>query len=81
LPASMIERPKMGFGIPVGLWLRGPLREWGEDLLAEDRLRREGFLDPQAVRRRWLRHLAADGGESDASWQMLAFQAWAADAA
>ena len=81
LPASMIERPKMGFGIPVGLWLRGPLREWGEDLLAEDRLRREGFLDPQAVRRRWLRHLAADGGESDALWQMLAFQAWAADAA
>ncbi|MEA3198297.1 MAG: hypothetical protein QOF32_2349, partial [Gammaproteobacteria bacterium] len=81
LPASMIERPKMGFGVPVGQWLRGPLREWGEDLLADDRLRTQGFLNPQVVRRQWHRHLSADRGESDVLWQILAFQAWVADAA
>jgi asparagine synthase (glutamine-hydrolysing) len=80
LPPAMIERPKMGFGIPIGLWLRGPLRDWGEDLLAENRLRRAGFLDAQAVRRRWQQHLTGDLSESDALWQILAFQAWAADA-
>jgi asparagine synthase (glutamine-hydrolysing) len=81
LPACMIERPKMGFGIPVGQWLRGPLREWGEDLLAEDRLRREGFLNPQAVRRQWRRHLSTECDENDALWQILAFQAWLAGTA
>ncbi len=81
LPVSMIERPKMGFGVPVGLWLRGPLREWGEDLLTENRLRKQGFLDPQTVRSLWQQHLSADRGESDLLWQILAFQAWVADAA
>lgn len=80
LPDSMIERPKMGFGIPVGAWLRGPLREWSEDLLAEDRLRAEGFLNPLSVRRLWRRHLSEGRGESDALWQILAFQSWVADA-
>jgi asparagine synthase (glutamine-hydrolysing) len=69
----------MGFGIPVGQWLRGPLREWGEDLLAEDRLRQQGYLNPRAVRRHWQQHLTADQAESDALWQILAFQAWVAD--
>lgn len=79
LPAGMIDRPKMGFGIPVGEWLRGPLREWGEDLLAEDRLRRQGYLNPRAVRRHWQQHLTADQAETDTLWQILAFQAWVAD--
>ncbi len=81
LPAAMIERPKMGFGVPVGEWLRGPLREWGEDLLTEDRLRSQGFLNPQAVRRHWRQHLSADRTENDSIWQILAFQAWMSDAA
>jgi asparagine synthase (glutamine-hydrolysing) len=81
LPASMIQRPKMGFGVPVGQWLRGPLREWGEDLLSDDRLRTEGFLNPQVVRRYWHRHLGANRAESDTLWQILAFQAWVAEAA
>ena len=81
LPAALIERPKMGFGVPVGQWLRGPLREWGEDLLAEDRLRAQGYLNPQVVRRLWQRHLNADHGESDPLWQILAFQAWVSDVA
>lgn len=78
LPVGMIERPKMGFGIPVGQWLRGPLREWGEDLLAEGRLRSQGYLNPQAVRRHWQQHLTADRAESDTLWQIVAFQAWVA---
>jgi asparagine synthase (glutamine-hydrolysing) len=81
LPVGMIERPKMGFGIPVGQWLRGPLREWGEDLLAEDRLRRQGYLNPQVVRRHWQQHLNADQGENDTLWQIVAFQAWVANCA
>jgi len=81
LPAELIERPKMGFGIPVGRWLRGPLREWSETLLSEDRLRTEGYLNPEAVRSRWRRHLSSDLGESDTLWQILAFQAWIADVA
>ena len=81
LPAAMIERPKMGFGVPVGQWLRGPLREWSEDLLTQDRLRSQGFLNPQVVRRLWQQHLSADRGESDSLWQILAFQAWVSDAA
>ncbi|MCA9556832.1 MAG: asparagine synthase C-terminal domain-containing protein, partial [Myxococcales bacterium] len=53
VPLAHFERPKMGFGVPVGLWIRGPLREWAESLLSEDRLRREGFLDPALVRDQW----------------------------
>jgi asparagine synthase (glutamine-hydrolysing) len=79
LPLSMIERPKMGFGIPVGQWLRGPLREWGEDLLGQERLRAQGFLNPDVIRHRWQRHLHTDGGETDSVWQVLAFQSWIAN--
>jgi asparagine synthase (glutamine-hydrolysing) len=81
LPDSMIDRPKTGFGVPVGQWLRGPLRQWAENLLAEDRLHTDGFLNPRIVRRCWQQHLNAGRGESDALWQILAFQAWVAETA
>lgn len=81
LPSSYFERPKMGFGIPVGEWLRGPLREWAESLLCEQRVRREGFLNPKLARQQWLGHLAGDSAGSDGLWHVLAFQSWLASVA
>lgn len=76
VPRELIERPKTGFGIPVGLWLRGPLREWAENLLAPSRLQQEGFFDPKPIRLVWQQHL---GGQYDWTcrlWAILMFQAW-----
>ena len=76
VPARLVERPKMGFGFPVGAMLRGPLRPWAEALLAEERLRSQGLLDPEPVRRAWRQHL---GGRRDLAhelWAILALQAW-----
>src|ERR1700722_8048105 len=76
LPDALLERPKMGFGIPVGQWVRGPLREWAEGLLSEARLRGEGFLNAKLARDHWLRHLGGDSAGSDSLWHVLAFQSW-----
>jgi asparagine synthase (glutamine-hydrolysing) len=76
VPAALIDRPKMGFGIPVNQWIRGPLRDWAEDLISEDRLRREGFLNPRLVREMWSRHVAGFSADGDRIWQVLMFQAW-----
>jgi len=81
LPDSLLERRKMGFGVPVGEWVRGPLREWAESLLSEERLRREGLLNPKLVREQWTGHLAGYSGGSDSLWHVLAFQAWLASVA
>lgn len=76
VPAALMERPKMGFGVPVNEWVRGPLRDWAEDLLTESRLRRDGFLNPVQVRERWVRHITRTSNEGDSLWQILMFQAW-----
>ena len=76
VPAALMNRPKMGFGIPLDDWLRGPLREWAEGLLAEDRLRQEGFFDPKPIRTTWLRHLRGEGSYGYRLWSVLMFQAW-----
>ncbi len=76
VPAKLIERPKTGFGVPVDVWLRGPLREWAEELLAEDRLRREGFLRPEPVREVWEQHLHGRRNDQYRLWAVLMFQAW-----
>lgn len=75
VPRSLIERPKMGFGVPVAEWLRGPLREWAEQLLSPERLRREGLLNPALVSATWKEHLAGRD-RSGQLWGILMFQAW-----
>jgi asparagine synthase (glutamine-hydrolysing) len=78
VPRALIERPKMGFGIPLDNWLRGPLREWASDLLAEDRLRREGYLWPDPITQTWRAHLRGEGNFGSRLWSVLMFQAWLA---
>ena len=76
VPRTLIERPKSGFAVPVGTWLRGPLRAWAEELLDESRLRREGFLEPQPIRRKWAEHLTGNHNWESQLWNVLMFQAW-----
>lgn len=76
VPRALIERPKAGFGIPVGEWIRGPLRNWAESLLDEGRLLREGYLNPQPVRQAWQEHLSGRRDWTPRLWSVLMFQAW-----
>jgi len=76
VPRALIERPKMGFGVPIDSWLRGPLRAWADDLLAPERLAREGYLDPGAVAGAWREHLSGARNNSHRLWGVLMFQAW-----
>ncbi|MDP9200775.1 MAG: asparagine synthase C-terminal domain-containing protein, partial [Gemmatimonadota bacterium] len=76
VPRELIERPKTGFGLPIGEWLRGPLRSWADSLLGEDRLRGDGFFDATRVRDVWREHLAEKGRHQDRLWNILMFQAW-----
>jgi asparagine synthase (glutamine-hydrolysing) len=76
VPDRLVERPKMGFGVPIGDWLRGPLREWAETLLAPRRLAAEGVLNPQPVGALWRQHLAGANNWQYPLWTVLMFQAW-----
>lgn len=81
VPRELLERPKAGFGIPVGQWIRGPMREWAEDLLGEARLRQEGYLHPQPIRQAWAEHLAGHRDHTARLWSVLMFQSWLANRA
>lgn len=79
VPKELIERPKMGFGIPLDSWLRGPLRDWAESLLDEQRLIQEGYFTSGPVRKMWLEHLSGKHNWQHHLWNILMFQAWLED--
>ncbi len=76
VPTSLFERPKTGFGVPVGQWLRGPLKQWAEDLLDPNALHADGILSPSAVTSTWNAHQAGRGNHEHRLWAILMFQSW-----
>lgn len=76
VPAELIERPKKGFSVPLGTWLRGPLRDWAESLLEPGRLRQDGIFIAESVQQKWTEHLAGRHDWSKHLWSILMVQAW-----
>ena len=72
----LVAKPKQGFGIHLCEWLRGPLKDWAEELLSEERLKEEGFFDVNLVQSRWKEHLSKKRNWEHSLWSVLMFQAW-----
>jgi asparagine synthase (glutamine-hydrolysing) len=78
VPAELVERPKMGFGVPIDQWLRGPLRDWADDLLAPERLQREGFFAVAPIQEKWREHRSGERNWEYLLWTVLVFEGWLA---
>jgi asparagine synthase (glutamine-hydrolysing) len=78
VPRELVDRPKQGFAVPVGAWLRGPLRAWADDLLAPAALSRDGLFNAALLGRRWSEHRAGRQDWTAQLWPVLMYQAWAA---
>ena len=76
VPDELVDRPKAGFGLPLGSWLRGPLRPWAGELLAPDRIKTAGYLDERLVNQAWSQHLSGECDLEYSLWAVLMFQAW-----
>jgi asparagine synthase (glutamine-hydrolysing) len=76
VPKDLVDRPKAGFGVPVGEWIKGPLRPWAEDLLDARRMSQAGWFNPAIVQRRWRAHLNGRRDSTPAIWAILMFQTW-----
>ena len=76
VPPNLVDRPKSGFSIPVGQWIKGPLRAWAEDLLDPESIREGGWFHPEMVSSSWRDHLSARRDSTVALWSILQFQAW-----
>jgi asparagine synthase (glutamine-hydrolysing) len=79
VPKELIERPKAGFGVPLGTWLRGPLKEWAQSLIEPKRIEAEGYLYSAPITKIWQEHLSGQRDWSGRLWTILMFQAWLAD--
>ena len=76
VPKNLIERPKVGFGLPIGDWLRGPLKDWASDLLSPKRIQQEGYLNQDYINQAWNQHLTGKRDNTYKLWSVLMFQAW-----
>lgn len=76
VPQTLVDRPKMGFGVPINVWLREGVRDWAETYLDEKRLRNEGYLDADIIRQTWLQHQKGCGDSGGPLWTVLMFQQW-----
>ena len=76
VPPSLIERPKMGFGIPIDSWLRGPLKDWAEALLNESTIKQQGFFNPEPIQKKWNEHIRGETNWQYYLWDILMFQSW-----
>jgi asparagine synthase (glutamine-hydrolysing) len=76
VPSELVDRPKMGFGVPLDNWLRGPLLDWSQNLLDPTKLRNQGYFDAEVVLQKWNEHLSSKRDWQHHLWNILMFQAW-----